>query len=128
MDNIQKQARKIRAKIRKDAIKAGLSTKDYRDKHGLTKDVIKQMAQSGQVETSVPHKSKTKEIEYKIPFDNLSNKPKYNSLQFEKPFLRIVYNKLYNFDFLVYLANNGHYLTKQKIYRDSTGQAVKIAN
>lgn len=126
MDDIQKNARKLRQEIRKKAKSLGISVSEYREQNGITKDTIRAKAANDMPQKQKKKQDKEPTDEWKVPFDGFSNKPKYPSLQFSKPFLRIVYNSLYNFDFLVYLAENGHYLTKKKIFREPSGEAHKL--
>lgn len=118
MDETKKATRKIRKQIRENAKKEGISTDEYRNREGITKDTILEQAKA--LLDISPEKPKERE-EYK-PYDDLSNRPKFSSLKFGKPMLRIVHSS-YGYDFLVYLADNGHYLPKQKIYRKDSGQA-----
>jgi hypothetical protein len=127
MEEIQKIQRKIRAKIRKDAKKEKISTKEYREKYSITSKWIRDKAAEKIGETT-GNTSANKHKNYFKPFDGVSNKPQYSSLYFGKPILRIVYNKMHNFDFLVYLAQNGHYLTKSKIFRSENGEAIELSS
>lgn len=121
--------RRIRKNIRQAAKDAGLSTDEYRQIHGYSTDWIRRQAgdlsgNEGLVTTRT-RSTKAATSRHK-PYDGVSSKPLYSSLNFGKPIIRIAHGDFLDLDWVVRLAENGHYMPERKIYRDGHGEARSI--
>lgn len=118
MDATQKQARKIRQQIRKAAAREGISTDEYRKIHGITSDVIRQMAADQPVVYRSQSDSDSATASYK-PYDGVSNQPQYEALRFGKPIVMMSSSDMFEHEFVMKLADNGHYLPIKRFARQA---------
>jgi hypothetical protein len=123
MEAIKKEKRKIRKEIRKAAEESGLTTDEYREQNSIDSKEIHRIATQRLGEYRVDSDEKRDFETLKKTYDPLSNTPKYSSLKFGRPIVRIARNATYHFDHIVWLAENGHYLPFSKLYREVSGEA-----
>lgn len=128
MEAIKKEKRKIRKEIRKAALEVGLTTNEYKKQKSIDSKEIEKMAIKRLEVHEHNLEEKNDQVNFKKIYDPLSNIPKYSSLKFGRPIVRIARNVTYHFDHIVWLTENGHYLPSSKLYRENSGEAHDFDN